>query len=180
MAGNEVRLVPLNEEGKENLEVVEKLLKEKEVNCCWVVRGDVLNQVKSDDVIYVVDPAHGDEVGHLVENGLTVIGAQCAVTVLKHNIQLNNNLKYPVYNLTMMGMLVSLSNFQPSDRSHLISLVERMGGRVSGELTGNVSHLVVKEVGSVKYFSACHAKIPVMRAEWLEYLWKQEDIQVGG
>ena len=50
--------------------------------------------------------------------------------------------------------------------------VERMGGKVSGWLKGNVTHLVVKEVGSVKYFSAAHVNIPVMVVDWIEHLWK--------
>ena len=54
----------------------------------------------------------------------------------------------------------------------LRSKVERMGGKVTGILTENVTHLVVKEVGSVKYFSAAHAGIALMTLDWIEHLWK--------
>uniref|UniRef100_H2Z8T6 BRCT domain-containing protein n=1 Tax=Ciona savignyi TaxID=51511 RepID=H2Z8T6_CIOSA len=108
---------------------------------------------------------------HLVELGFPVIGPQCAITVLKHKIQLKSDLKYPVCNLTMLGTLVSFSNIEPTTRAELITLVEKMGGKVSRELTGSVTHLVVKEVGSVKYFSACHVKIPIMKVDWIAHLW---------
>lgn len=58
----------------------------------------------------------GKEVDHLVKIGFTVIGPQCAMTILKHNKQLKGNMKYPVYNLTMMGTLVCFSNIQPEQR----------------------------------------------------------------
>ena len=43
---------------------------------------------------------------------------------------------------------------------------------MTGSLTQDVTHLVVKEVGSVKYFSAAHVGIPVMTLDWVEHLWK--------
>ena len=46
-----------------------------------------------------------------------------------------------------------------------------MGGRVDQELTSSISHLVVKEVGSNKYFGASRHKIPIMTCEWIEHLW---------
>lgn len=47
-----------------------------------------------------------------------------------------------------------------------------MGGQVSCLLSQDATHLVVKEVGSVKYFSAAHVKIPIMTVDWIEHLWK--------
>ena len=48
-----------------------------------------------------------------------------------------------------------------------------MGGRVDQELTSSISHLVVKEVGSNKYYGASRHKIPIMTVEWIEHLWEK-------
>jgi len=63
----------------------------------------------------------GKEVDHLAKLGFTVIGSQCAMTVLKHNIQLKKDLTYPVWNLTMLGTLICFSNIEPKLRVHFWS-----------------------------------------------------------
>ena len=62
----------------------------------------------------------GKEVDYLVELGYSVIGPQCALTVLKHNILLKSNLKYPVHNLTMLGCLICFSNIEPQKRVRIL------------------------------------------------------------
>ena len=57
-------------------------------------------------------------------------------------------------------------------KAELRTKVERMGGKVTGSLTQDVTHLVVKEVGSVKYFSAAHVGIPIMILDWIDHLWR--------
>nr|CAB3267172.1 DNA topoisomerase 2-binding protein 1-like [Phallusia mammillata] len=172
-SNNEVRLLALSEEGKENVDAVHKMLTEQNLQCNWIDAADALFvEELEDDVIYVVDPTDGKEVEHLVKIGFTVIGPQCAMTILKHNKQLKGHMKYPVYNLTMMGTLVCFSNIQPKERTELMNKVERMGGQVTCLLSQDATHLVVKEVGSVKYFSAAHVKIPIMTVDWIEHLWK--------
>ncbi|CAK8679700.1 unnamed protein product [Clavelina lepadiformis] len=173
-ADNEVRLLSLSEEGKENLEAVCKLLNDGKIKTIWISPEEALSvQRFKDDVIYVIDPTEGAEVEHLVSLGFTVIGPQCAVTVLKHDIQLKKNLKYPVHNLTMFNCLICFSNIPPKERQEMMSKVEKMGGKTSGLLTQDVTHLIVSEVGSVKYFSAAHVGIPVMTSDWIAHLWKK-------
>ena len=51
-------------------------------------------------------------------------------------------------------------------------LVQLMGGRVLGDFTKAVTHLVAAAVGSKKYYVATNLKIPVMLPSWVTACWE--------
>nr|XP_039271053.1 DNA topoisomerase 2-binding protein 1-like [Styela clava] len=177
---NEVRFLAFTEEGRENVEAAHKLASENKLKCTWVTVEEVNNLEDSKDskeeIVYVADPIEGPEVGdvidHLVNLNYPVLGPQCALTVLKHGIRLQDDLKYPLYTLTLLNTTICFSNIQNEERIELVHLVELMGGKVSRPLHCDVTHLVVGEVGSVKYFTAASINIKIMTKEWIYHLWK--------
>ena len=46
-----------------------------------------------------------------------------------------------------------------------------MGGKVTHVLTDEVTHLVVGEVGSGKYFCFANEGMPIMTRGWLVHIW---------
>ena len=73
-------------------------------------------------------------------------------------------LNYPMYTAAMMGLVVTSSGLDKTQKERIKLLVERMAGVYSAALHDGVSHLVLVTVKALsqKYNVAVKKEVPVM------------------
>ena len=81
-------------------------------------------------------------------------------------------LNYPMYTAAMMGLVVTSSGLDKTQKERIKLLVERMAGVYSAALHDGVSHLVTVKALSQKYNVAVKKEVPVMLPAWLEEIWR--------
>ncbi|CAK7266074.1 protein kinase activating protein dpb11 [Sporothrix epigloea] len=64
-------------------------------------------------------------------------------------------------------LLCSVTGFEEEDREAVISMIVENGGVYSGDLTRNVTHLIVNKPEGKKYNAALHWKVYTVAVEWL-------------
>ena len=80
-------------------------------------------------------------------------------------------LNYPMYTAAMMGLVVTCSGLDKTQKERIKLLVERMAGVYSSAFHDGVSHLVTAKALSQKYNVAVRKEDPVMLPAWVEEVW---------
>uniref|UniRef100_A0A8C4Q3B7 DNA topoisomerase II binding protein 1 n=1 Tax=Eptatretus burgeri TaxID=7764 RepID=A0A8C4Q3B7_EPTBU len=138
----------------------------------------VVLQMKSDDKsLYVCDNFSGLAFAHLRKLGCRIVGPRVVLFCLDKQ-QCVPKAEHPVHNMSFAGIVVSCTNLGKEAREEMHRLVQLMGGRVLGDFTKAVTHLVAATVGSKKYYVATNLKIPVMLPSWVTACWEASQSRV--
>uniref|UniRef100_UPI00358F4402 DNA topoisomerase 2-binding protein 1 isoform X2 n=1 Tax=Myxine glutinosa TaxID=7769 RepID=UPI00358F4402 len=137
----------------------------------------VLQMKSNDKSLYVCDDFSGLAFAHLRKLGCRIVGPRVVLLCLEKQ-QCVPKAEHPVHNMSFAGIVVSCTSLGKEAREEMHWLVQLMGGRVLGDFTKAVTHLVAAEVGSKKYYVATNLKIPVMLPSWVTACWEASQSRV--
>ncbi|PSN50064.1 hypothetical protein C0J52_04216 [Blattella germanica] len=107
------------------------------------------NTTKRD--VFVFEEFKGDIFNQLQKQKcIRLLGPRCLTSCLigKYPIPESNS---PVFTTAMRGLIITTTNFKGSEKEDLIKKVQYMGGLYSINLVMKSTHLIAKDVLSVKY-----------------------------
>lgn len=80
----------------------------------------------------------------------SVVGPKCILSCL-HRMEPIPSLPSPLHNTAMNRLVITTTGFSRPEKEELQRLIKRMSGIYSNNYNQDVTHLVVKMVGSEKY-----------------------------
>ncbi|KAJ9595529.1 hypothetical protein L9F63_013294, partial [Diploptera punctata] len=100
-----------------------------------------------------------------------LLGPRCLNSCLmeKYPIPETNS---PVFTTAMRDLIVTVTNFSKPEKDDLIDKIHYMGGFYSARLITGTTHLVAKNVLSIKYEKSVERSLPVMTEQWVDAVWK--------
>lgn len=127
--------------------------------------------------IFIFNEFKGAAFKHIVKmEKIYVFGPKCVLAVLIDNINIQADV-FHFHNLCMKDIFVCFASItDQSLKDRLKKLINYMGGLFSNGLKSSTTHLVTDDVFSKKYYVAGELKFKIMRLEWLEEVWRQQQV----
>ncbi|XP_064393637.1 DNA topoisomerase 2-binding protein 1-A-like isoform X3 [Halichondria panicea] len=137
-----------------------------DVEVVWV--GEEVEPDKN--LIYVLASFDTPRYNSLL-NKCRIIGPAVVLAHLEHGWPFPAS-SQPVFSLAMHGVVACFTQAgNKENREKLTQLVRLMGGKVEGDFTKRVTHLIAGHVGSTKYHVARKLRLPVLLPSWVESCW---------
>ncbi|MPC51871.1 DNA topoisomerase 2-binding protein 1-A [Portunus trituberculatus] len=117
----------------------------------WLSCEDCKQVIPTKEDVFICDPFKGEAFEYLVSCPKSiVVGPQCILSCLRRNEPIPA-LPSPLHNTAMSGLVITTTGFPKAQKEKLQHLVQQMSGIFSNTYHLDVTHLVVKMVGSEKY-----------------------------
>uniref|UniRef100_A0A0P4VX53 BRCT domain-containing protein n=1 Tax=Scylla olivacea TaxID=85551 RepID=A0A0P4VX53_SCYOL len=138
----------------------------------WLSLGDCKQVTPTKEDVFICDPFEGEAFEYLVSCPKSiVVGPRCILSCL-HRMEPIPALPSPLHNTAMSGIVITTTGFPKPQKEKLQHLVQQMSGIYSNSYHQDVTHLVVKMVGSEKYKVAVEQGCPTMTEEWVTAVWE--------
>jgi len=168
-----MKFINADDSREELLRRAAQVAKEEELEIEWISAQDVMSSnLEKENSVFVLDPFEGSHFEYLKDQKCRIFGPQCVNSCIESRISLPSA-SYPVYNLSMRGVVVCCSSMVKKERQSIHTHVELMGGAVVRDFTDAVTHLIAGEVGSKKYIVACSEGKKIMTPEWIHAVWNE-------
>ncbi|PNF40863.1 hypothetical protein B7P43_G15936 [Cryptotermes secundus] len=100
-----------------------------------------------------------------------LLGPRCLLSCLMEGSPIPDSCS-PIFTTAMRGLVVTTTNFTGQEKEDLIKKTEYMGALFSSKLVGGTTHLVAKNVLSIKYEKAVERSLTVMTQDWVHSVWE--------
>lgn len=173
-----VHFVLISDEAKENcsdiLSQCAKRICTLNVRNDWISGTDCLklNNFSKCDV-FVLDRFNGNVFDHLSHHA-----SKCLIVSPEFLIQCISEHKpipystYPVFSFAMHGLFITFSSVLKNEKDEAKKQIQYMCGNYSDDLIVGITHLVVSNIMSRKYYKACEYGIPLMTFDWIQSVWR--------
>ncbi|XP_050711420.1 DNA topoisomerase 2-binding protein 1-like isoform X2 [Eriocheir sinensis] len=145
---------------------------EEKLRVQWLSQEECIKVTPAKEDIFVCDPFEGEAFDYLVNCPKSiVVGPKCILSCL-HRMEPIPSLPSPLHNTAMNRLVITTTGFSRPEKEELQRLIKRMSGIYSNNYNQDVTHLVVKMVGSEKYKVAVEQQIPIMTEGWVMSVWE--------
>ncbi|KAG0725608.1 DNA topoisomerase 2-binding protein 1-A [Chionoecetes opilio] len=138
----------------------------------WLSVEDCMQVTPTKEDIFICDPFEGQAFEYLVSCPKSiVVGPRCILSCLQR-MEPIPLVPSPLHNTAMSRLVVTTTGFPKAEKEGLQRRVQHMSGIYSNNYHQDVTHLVVKMVGSEKYKVAVEQGVPTMTEQWVTAVWE--------
>lgn len=144
---------------------------EHELSPEWVLEHNCASLKTAKQDVFVFQQFEGDIFSQYQnQKSVRLLGPRCLLSCLIEGLPIPES-NSPIFTTAMRGLVVTTTNFSRQEKEDLIKKIEYMGALFSSKLVGGTTHLVAKNVLSIKYEKAIERNLPVMTGDWVQNLW---------
>ncbi|KDR12289.1 DNA topoisomerase 2-binding protein 1-B isoform X2 [Zootermopsis nevadensis] len=144
---------------------------EHELSPEWISEQSCASLEPSKQDVFVFQQFEGEIFSKYVNLKCVLLGPRCVLSCLMEGSPIPESCS-PIFTTAMRGLVVTTTNFSGQEKEDLVNKIKYMGALFSSKLVGGTTHVVAKNVLSVKYEKAVERNLPIMTGQWVHSVWE--------